>query len=161
MIILWPNTRRFIRTMSSFSRSMLRALGCGIGRPDMSGAVEKSERGGEGEREREELTFINGIIHHNSIKIAILTKPFMCACCVLLPQSCLTLCNPMDCSPPGSSRPGLLQAGVGCQALLQGIFPIQGLNPCLLHLLHWQVGSLPLMPPEKPLPFYSTYYCQE
>ena len=35
-------------------------------------------------------------------------------------------------------------------ALLQGIFPIQGLNPYLLHLLHWQEGSLPLVPPGKP-----------
>ena len=32
-------------------------------------------------------------------------------------------------------------------ALLQGIFPIQELNPCLYCLLHWQVGSLPLAPP--------------
>ena len=39
---------------------------------------------------------------------------------------------------------------VGCHALLQGIFPIQGLNPRLLHLLHWQAGSLPLAPPGKP-----------
>ena len=37
--------------------------------------------------------------------------------------------------------------GVGCHALLQGIFLTQGSNPCLLHLLHWQVGSLPLTPP--------------
>ena len=29
--------------------------------------------------------------------------------------------------------------GVGCHALLQGIFPTQGLNP---RLLHWQVDSL-------------------
>ena len=28
--------------------------------------------------------------------------------------------------------------GVGCRFLLQGIFPTQGLNPYLLHLLHWQ-----------------------
>ena len=35
-------------------------------------------------------------------------------------------------------------AGVGCHALFQGIFPTQGLNPVLLCLLHWQVGSLPL-----------------
>ena len=34
--------------------------------------------------------------------------------------------------------------GVGCQSLLQGIFPTQGVNPCLLCLLHWQAGSLPL-----------------
>ena len=30
--------------------------------------------------------------------------------------------------------------GVGCHALLQRIFPTQGLNPHLLSLLHWQVG---------------------
>ena len=27
--------------------------------------------------------------------------------------------------------------GVGCHSPLQGIFPTQCLNPCLLHLLHW------------------------
>ena len=40
-------------------------------------------------------------------------------------------------------------ARVGCCALLQGIFPTQGLNPRLLRLLHWQVSSLPLMPPQS------------
>ena len=43
----------------------------------------------------------------------------------LVAQSCLTLCNPMDRSPPGSSvdgdSPGK-NTGVGCHALLQGIF---------------------------------------
>ena len=40
--------------------------------------------------------------------------------------------------------------GVGYYFLLQGIFPTQGSNPCLLHLLPWQAGSLPLAPPGKP-----------
>ena len=40
--------------------------------------------------------------------------------------------------------------GVGCHALLQGIFPTQGLNLHLLCLLHGQAGSLPLVPPGKP-----------
>ena len=40
--------------------------------------------------------------------------------------------------------------GVGSHSLLQGIFPTQGSNPCLLCLLHWQAGSLPAEPPEKP-----------
>ena len=31
---------------------------------------------------------------------------------VLVPQSCPTLCDPMDCSPPGSSVHGLLQARI-------------------------------------------------
>ena len=39
---------------------------------------------------------------------------------------------------------------VGCHFLLQGIFPIQGLNPCVLSLLHWQADSLSLVPPGKP-----------
>ena len=38
-------------------------------------------------------------------------------------QSCPTLCDPVDCSPPGSSVSGILQAtGAGCHALLQEIF---------------------------------------
>ena len=51
-------------------------------------------------------------------------------------QLCPTLCDPVDCSPPGSSvhgdSPGK-NTGVGCHALLQGIFPTQGLNPGFLH----------------------------
>ena len=39
--------------------------------------------------------------------------------------------------------------GVGFRSLLQEIFPVQVSNPCLLHLLHWQAGSLPLAPPGK------------
>ena len=39
---------------------------------------------------------------------------------------------------------------VGWHFLLQGIFPMQGSNLSLLHLLHWQVGSLPLAPSQKP-----------
>ena len=52
-------------------------------------------------------------------------------------QSCPTLCNPMDCSPPGSSLHGYLSpdknTGVGCQSLLQVIFLTQGSNLGLLH----------------------------
>ena len=42
--------------------------------------------------------------------------------------------------------------GVGCHSLLQGIFPKDtlGLNSCLLHLMHWQEGSLPLAPLAPP-----------
>ena len=51
-------------------------------------------------------------------------------------QSCPTLCDPMDCSPPGPSVPGDSPGknpGVGCHALFQGIFPTQGSNPDLPH----------------------------
>ena len=40
--------------------------------------------------------------------------------------------------------------GVSCHALLQWTFPTHGSNPCLLHLMHWQAGSLPLVPLGKP-----------
>ena len=67
-----------------------------------------------------------------------------CVVCVCS-QFWLSLYDPMDCSPPGSSVHGILQTtGVGCHFLLQGIFPTQGSNLSLLHLLHWQVDSLPL-----------------
>ena len=46
-----------------------------------------------------------------------------------------------------------------CHFLLQGIFPTQGSNPCLLRLLRWQADSLPLCHLESPyvspsLPIY-------
>ena len=58
----------------------------------------------------------------------------------------------MDCSPPGSSVHGILQAGVlGWVAIpFPGDLPDPGFEPArLLCLLHWQVGSLPLAPPES------------
>ena len=50
-------------------------------------------------------------------------------------QSCPTLCDPIDCSPPGSSVHGILQARIlewVAHFLLQGIFLTQGLNPRLM-----------------------------
>ena len=63
-------------------------------------------------------------------------------CCCLGTRSCPTLCDPMDCSPPGSSvhgDPPGKNTGVGCHFLLQGIFLTQGSN---LHLQHWHTDSL-------------------
>ena len=62
-------------------------------------------------------------------------------------QQCLTLCDPMDFSPPGSSVHGILQARIlewVAMPSLQGIISTQGSTPGLLSLLHWQAGSLPL-----------------
>ena len=65
-------------------------------------------------------------------------------CCWLVAKSCPTLLQPHGLSPtrllcpwnfPGKNM------GVGCYFLLQGIFPTQGSNPCLLH---WQADSVPL-----------------
>ena len=60
----------------------------------------------------------------------------------------LSLSDYLDHSSPGSSCPWDSlgeNTGVGCYAFLQGIFLTQGWNSCLLCLLHWQVGSLPLV----------------
>ena len=61
-------------------------------------------------------------------------------CCVVHGSPVVsTLCNPTDCSPPGSSvhrdSPGK-HTGVGCHALLQGLFPMQWPNPGLLQCRH-------------------------
>ena len=67
-------------------------------------------------------------------------------------QLCAVLCDPMDSSPPGScplGSPGK-NTGVDCHALLQGIFPTEGMNLRPLCVLHWEVGALPLAPPGKP-----------
>ena len=66
-------------------------------------------------------------------------------------QLCLTLCDPVDCSPPGSSVHGILQVRIleWVTVLLQEIFSTPALNQHLLHLLHWQACSLPLSKPGK------------
>ena len=67
----------------------------------------------------------------------------VCVCVCARAQSCPTLCDPMDCS---------LYMRFSRQeywtklpfSTPRGIFPTQGLNPCLLHLLHLQTDSLSL-----------------
>ena len=62
-------------------------------------------------------------------------------------QSCPTLCDPRNCSPPGSSIHGTFQARIlECHFLLQGIFPNQGSNPGL------QQSHSPQKEPTKPTP---------
>ena len=63
---------------------------------------------------------------------------------------CLTLYKIMECQLLCSWDSSGKNTGVGCHALLQGIFLTQGWNPQFLCLLHWQVDSLPLMPPGQP-----------
>ena len=60
---------------------------------------------------------------------------FLCRVCFIT-QSRPTLCNPVDCTLPGSSVHGDSagkNTGVACHAFVQGIFPSQGSNPGLLH----------------------------
>ena len=77
----------------------------------------------------------------------------MCVC--LVTQSCPTLCNPMDCSPPGSSVHGIFCkiTGVGCHFLLQGNLPDPGAesgSPAL------QADSLLSEPPGKPISLFDS-----
>ena len=60
----------------------------------------------------------------------------LCVC--LVPQLCLTLWDPMDCSPPGTSVHGISQVRIlewVAISFSRGTFLTQGSNPCLLHLL--------------------------
>ena len=62
------------------------------------------------------------------------TGKIMCVC--LVTQSCQTVCDPMDCTLPGSSVHGDTSGrntGVGYHVLLQGVFPTQESNPGLPH----------------------------
>ena len=64
---------------------------------------------------------------------------------VLVAQSCLTLCDPVDCSLcPGNSPDK--KTGVGSHSFLQGIFPTQEIDPRSPTL---QADSLPSEPPGK------------
>ena len=73
-----------------------------------------------------------------------------CAVSYSVAQSCLTLCDPMDCSPPGSSvhgnSPGK-NTGVGCHAPPPGDCPNPGIKPRSPTL---QADSLLSEPPGKP-----------
>ena len=71
-----------------------------------------------------------GMAEHHDLSVRII------AAAVLAAQSCPTLCNLMDCSPPGSSVHGISQARILEWAGIpfsRGIFLTQGSNPHLLH----------------------------
>ena len=68
----------------------------------------------------------------------------------LVTQSCLTLCDPVDCRPPAFSVHGDSlgkNTVVGCHTLLQGDLPNPGIEPKSPIL---QADSLPAEPPGKP-----------
>ena len=78
----------------------------------------------------------------------------------LLDHVCRCLCSVLSnslqpCSPPGSSVCGIFQARI----LSVLLFPSPGdlPKPYLLHLLHWQTSSLPLVPSEKYLGWQKSY----
>ena len=82
--------------------------------------------------------------------VFIWSEAFLCVCalshfsCIWLFATLQTVGTSVFCPQDSPGK----NTGVGCCVLLQGIFPTQGLNLCLFCLLLWQVGSLPLTPPQ-------------
>ena len=83
------------------------------------------------------------------------------------PQGCVCVCSVMSDSlgPHGLQVTRLFcpwdfpgkNTRVGCHFLLQRIFPTQGLNPSLWHLLHWQANSLPLASLWENVKYFNIY----
>ena len=72
-------------------------------------------------------------------------------------QSCPTLSDPIDHSPPGSSVDGVLQARIlewVAMPSFRGSSPLRD-RTCVSWVSHWQAGSLPTAPPWKPYTFQS------
>ena len=69
-----------------------------------------------------------------------------------LSQSCPTLCDPMDCSPPGSSVQGLFQARILEQVAIStpGYLPDPGIEPMSLMSPALAGGFFTTEPPGKP-----------
>ena len=81
--------------------------------------------------------------------ITFLTCKHICVCVKSL-QSCVTLCDPMDCSLPGSSVHRILQARLLEWVAISCFGGSSRPRDQTVCLLHWQAGSLPLAPPRKP-----------
>ena len=76
-------------------------------------------------------------------------------------QLCPTLCNPMDCSPPGSSVHGILQVWILVWVAMPSSREsfLLGDRTCIFSIsCTWQVDSLPLAPPGKPRGCYRSGY---
>ena len=74
----------------------------------------------------------------------------ICCCFCLFTTLCLTLYNPMEYSPPGSSVHKISQARILEWVVIsfsRGSSPTQGWNP---HVLPWRAGSFTPDPPGKP-----------
>ena len=79
----------------------------------------------------------------------------MCVQVHSVAQSCLTLWDPTECSPPGSSVQGIFPARILEWVAIsssRGSSQLRDLNPGLLWLLHLQVESLPLCHLGSPWP---------
>ena len=67
---------------------------------------------------------------------------------------CPTLCDPMNCSPPGSSIHGVLQARILEWVAMPSDLPNPGIKPVSPAVPTLQADSLPLSHRESPLDFF-------
>ena len=132
---VWANSGRELRTGKP---GMLQFMGSQ--RVGHNLATEQQQTCCWDSRKGERLTFILHCVprpDHSECSI-------VCAC--LVTQSSPTLCNPMDCSPPGSSVHGIFRARilewVAISYFRGSSWPRDQIS--LLHLLHQPVNSLPL-----------------
>ena len=93
----------------------------------------------------------------SSFPVTCIGKTLVCLLCVCMcsvTQSCLTLCDPTDCSLPGSSVHGISKARIQAWVAIQGIFPGDLYNPgiALTSLVSPALagGFLTTVPPGKP-----------
>ena len=85
-----------------------------------------------------------------SAKAAVTIQQLLEACVHPVAQLCPTLCDPLDCSPPGSTVHGILQVRTLEWVAIpfsRGIFLTEGSNLHLFCLLHWLADSSSLVPP--------------
>ena len=75
------------------------------------------------------LSNVEKLPNSSSINTVCMLSPFSCVWPFSTPWT-------VACQAPLSLDSLGKNTGVGCHALLQGVFPTQGSNPCLLHLLH-------------------------
>ena len=92
-----------------------------------------------------DLSLIDVLLIHSAVLVPGIQQSdslrLCCAVLCLVAHSRPSLCDPVDCSPPGSSihsgspgkNTGVETLEYWSHALLQGIFPSQGSNPGLLH----------------------------
>ena len=110
-----------------------------------------------GPKDSDTTEWLNGMMMPYQILLHLhLTHLIVCLCAKSL-QSCLILRNPMDCSSP--TVHGILQERIqdwDAFSFSRGSFQPRDQTRVLfffffLSPVHWQVGSLPPAPPEKPL----------
>ena len=127
----------------------LQASSCGSGHTDLwrSGALRPQHASWEVQGKAPMASWVLILASPLSVFESI------CPVCAKSLQSRLTLCDPLDCSPPGSSVHGIIQVRILEWVAMPSSRKsslTQGSNLHVLCLLHWQASPLPQAPPGKP-----------